>query len=57
MSRETLDKNEQKDQKHSQEESQKCSTIRCGDCGELLPINLECENPECVRVIMKTMRL
>jgi len=29
------------------------SSVPCGDCGKLLPINMQCDNPECVRVIMR----
>ena len=29
------------------------SSVPCGDCGKLLLSNMECDNPECVRVIMR----
>lgn len=29
------------------------SSVPCGDCGRLLLSNMECDNPECVRVIMR----
>lgn len=29
------------------------SNILCGDCGKLLLLNMNCDNPECVRVIMR----
>jgi len=29
------------------------SSVPCGDCGKLLPLNMECDNSECVRVIMR----
>jgi len=29
------------------------SNVPCGDCGKLLLSTLECDNPECVRVIMR----
>jgi hypothetical protein len=29
------------------------SDVPCGDCGVYLPLDLECDNPKCVRVIMR----
>jgi hypothetical protein len=29
------------------------SSVPCGDCGKLLTATMECDNPECVRVIMR----
>jgi hypothetical protein len=25
------------------------SDVPCGDCGKMLPTNMDCDNPECVR--------
>jgi len=29
------------------------SSVPCGDCGKLLLSNMECDNTECVRVMMR----
>ena len=31
--------------------------VPCGDCGKILPLNMECDNEACVRVTYKKERL